>query len=98
MKKIPLASIIVCLAACAVSSVEPLTVPLVYKASPTPDAVLVAMNCPALARIDVTDRRTAPVLGTRFLENKPLKADVTAANDPVAWAREGVQHFMCRMA
>ena len=32
----------------------------------------------------------------RGQESKPLKADASAGNDPAAWVREGVEHFMAQ--
>jgi hypothetical protein len=81
-------------AACAVSSVEPLSIPLIYTPSPKPEAVLAAVRCPAVARIQVADERADKRLGERVHESKPLRADVAAANDPAEWAREGVEEFM----
>lgn len=78
----------------AVNSVEPLSVPLHYKAAPDNDALLVSWSCPYLARIQVVDRRSDPLLGVRYLEDKPLKADVSASTDPVAWMQGGVESFL----
>jgi len=78
----------------AVSNVEPLSVPLAYKATPDSDALLVSLSCPYLAHVQVLDKRSDPLLGVRFLESKPLKADVTASSDPVAWAQGGVESYL----
>lgn len=86
--------IVLATAACAVSSVAPLAVPLVYKSSPNPDAILRTLSCAAVAHIQVDDKRSEKILGTRFHESKPLKADVTAADDPVPWVRSGMESFM----
>lgn len=97
MQRIILSGLIsLCAAACAVSAVEPLTIPLAYKPAPNPAAVPVALSCPSAVNIQVDDKRAEKLLGTRFHESKPLKADVSAGNDPAAWAREGVEHFMAQ--
>ncbi len=96
MKNLLWGLVVLGVGACAVSSVEPLSIPLSYKASPNPDAMLAGLKCPSLARIEVADQRTEKLLGTRIHESKPLKADVTAAGDPSVWAREGVTHFMAQ--
>jgi len=88
--------IILCASACAVSSVEPLTIPLVYTPTPNPEAVLAAPACKAAIRIYVDDKRTEKLLGVRIHESKPLRADVSAGGDPAAWARDGVEHFMAQ--
>src|SRR6266850_4189525 len=95
MRKITLVSLIFLVTACAVSKVDPLAVPLAYKADAR--AVPVAArtsSCPAISRVEVEDRRSDTVLGVRFHESKPLKADVTAASDPVAWVHDGMQTFL----
>ena len=79
---------------CAVSTVAPLSVPLHYKAAPDTDALLVSLSCPYLAHVQVIDKRSDPLLGTRFLESKPLKADVAASNDPVVWVKEDVEAYL----
>jgi hypothetical protein len=88
--------IVIATAACTVSSVEPLAVPLTYIADPQPDAARRTFSCPSVARIQVDDKRAEKTLGVRAYTSKPLKADVTAANDPALWAREGMQNFMAR--
>jgi hypothetical protein len=79
---------------CAVSTVAPLSVPLRYKAAPDTDAMLVSMSCPYMTHLQVVDKRSDPLLGTRFLESKPLKADVAASNDPVEWVKDGVESYL----
>lgn len=82
------------LSACAVSRVDPLSIPLVYRVNPKDASVLGGTPCSALSQVQVTDARAEKNLGTRVHESKPLKADVTAATDPAAWARDGVQTFL----
>jgi len=95
MRKIVSVGLIAMLSACAVSRVDPLAVPLVYKSSTTP-LIARAASCPAISLIEVDDRRTDKLLGVRFHENKPLKADVTAASDPTMWVHDGMQAFLSR--
>jgi hypothetical protein len=82
------------LAACAVSRVDPLTVPLVYNSNPKNSGAVGALSCNAISAVVVTDPRTDKTLGMRTHESKPLKAVVTAGTDPVAWVNSGVQGFL----
>ena len=91
MKTRVLVALVLGLAGCAITSVEPLDVPLAYAPPAEPTTLPPPPSCPALARIDSTDVRKDPVLGVRSLEGKPLQADVTASNDPAAWVRDGVR-------
>jgi hypothetical protein len=95
MRRATLVSLICLVTACAVSKVDPLAVPLAYKAGAR--AVPVAArtsSCPAISRVEVEDRRSDKVLGVRFHESKPLKADVTTTSDPAAWVHDGMQTFL----
>ena len=78
------------LAACAVSRVDPLTVPLVYKANPKNAGAIGGLACPVIYQVQVTDARIDKTLGVRTHESKPLKAEVSAGSDPAAWAHDGV--------
>ena len=82
------------LSACAVSRVDPLSIPLAYKTNPRSASVLGGLPCSTLSQVQVTDARAEKNLGTRVHESKPLKANVTAATDPAAWARDGMQTFL----
>jgi hypothetical protein len=88
--------VLVCaaVAGCAVSKVEPLSIPLVYKANPKNAGALGSFPCPASAQVQVSDARSDKTLGVRTHESKPLKADVTAGSDPAAWVQAGVQGFL----
>ena len=97
MRKTAFTGLIFLLTACAVSKVDPLAIPLAYKSSTTP-VVPKAAACSAVSVIEVEDRRTDKVLGLRFHESKPLKADVTAASDPAVWVHDGMQAFLARHA
>jgi len=95
MRKITVVSLICLVGACAVSKVDPLAVPLAYKADARAvPAAARTSSCPVISRIEVEDRRSDPLLGVRFHESKPLKADVTAASDPAVWVRDGMQTFL----
>ena len=83
-------------ASCAVSSVEPLSVPLSYKSDPRPQQVLEAYSCPVSVQVQVDDQRAEKILGERILEGKPQKAEVTTAGDPVNWVRNGVEDYLSR--
>lgn len=83
------------LAGCAtVKAVDPLTVPLAYKADPDNNAPLSSFTCPNLSGIQVVDKRSETLLGVRFVEDKPLKADVTAGGDPLLWVRGGIESYL----
>ncbi|MFL6604557.1 MAG: YajG family lipoprotein [Steroidobacteraceae bacterium] len=95
MRKTTLVSLICLVSACAVSKVDPLAVPLAYKAEARAVPVTASTSsCLALSRVEVEDRRSDKLLGVRFHESKPLKADVTAASDPAAWVRDGMQTIL----
>jgi hypothetical protein len=86
--------VIFALASCAASSVEPLSIPLVYKAEPR--QVLQAFACPATVQVRVEDARAEKLLGERLLEGKPLKADVSTGSDPASWVRGGIENYVSR--
>jgi len=75
---------------CAVSKVEPLSIPLAYKANSKNAGALGGLSCAAIARIEVSDARRDKMLGIRTHESKPLKAEVTAGSDPASWVQDGV--------
>jgi hypothetical protein len=95
MRKITSVTLVCLVTACAVSKVDPLAVPLAYKSDVRP-MVAKTSSCPAVPRVEVEDRRSEKVLGIRFHESKPLKADVTAASDPAVWVRDGMQSYLSR--
>jgi hypothetical protein len=93
-KTIPILVMSLALSACAVSRVDPLSIPLAYKTNPKNASVLGGLPCSTLSEVEVTDARADKNLGTRVHESKPLKANVTAGTDPAAWARDGMQTFL----
>lgn len=82
------------LCACAVSRVEPLSVPLNYTQNPNNAGVVGALSCNVLSQIKVSDARSSKTLGMRVHESKPLKAEVTASNDPTTWVQDGLQSVL----
>jgi hypothetical protein len=84
------ASVCIGLAACAVSKVDPLTIPLAYKTNTKNAGAFGSLSCAVLSQVQVTDARIDKTLGVRTHESKPLKAEVSAGSDPAAWARDGV--------
>lgn len=96
MKKTTLAAFVLFgIGACAVTRVDPLTVPLTYTADPKNANTLGTVSCPAISRVQVQNAlTTGNVLGVRTHESKPLKADVTTNSDIAAWAQSGVQGFL----
>jgi len=78
------------LVACAVSKVDPLSIPLAYKSNPKNAGAIGSLACPVIYQVQVTDARIDKMLGVRTHESKPLKAEVSAAGDPAVWARDGV--------
>jgi hypothetical protein len=80
--------------ACAVSRVDPLSVPLAYQTNPKNAGVLGLLSCNSISQVQVNDGRSDKTLGVRSLESKPLKADVSTASDPVAWVQSGVQGLL----
>jgi hypothetical protein len=89
-------SAFVVVSACAVSRLDPLSIPLGYKADPKNAGLLGGLPCNAISRLQVSDARVERTLGVRTHESKPLKADVTAADDPTGWVRDGVQSFLAQ--
>jgi hypothetical protein len=51
-------------------------------------------SCGGVSQVQVTDARTDKTLGVRTHESKPLKADVSAGGDAVAWVHDGVQTYL----
>ena len=90
----PLTLLCLAVVGCAVSKVEPLSVPLAYKADPKDVGRLGSLSCNVISQVQANDRRTDKTLGIRTHESKPLRADVTSANDPASWVREGVQGLL----
>lgn len=91
------APLVVGLTGCAtVSTVEPLTVPLVYTVDPDNNAPLASFSCPYLAGISVVDKRSDTVLGVRYHESKPLKADVSVGGDPLLWIHGGLESYLAQ--
>ena len=82
------------LCACAVSRVDPLSIPLAYKTNPKNASVLGGLDCNSISQVQATDSRAEKMLGTRVHESKPLKANVTVGTDPAAWVQNGVQTFL----
>ena len=95
MRTITILGLVTLLTACAVSKVEPLSVPLQYHAVAKPFPAR-AGSCLGIAGIEVDDRRAEKVLGTRFHDTKPLKAEVNVASDPAVWIRAGMQDYLSR--
>jgi hypothetical protein len=93
-KTIPILVMSLALSACAVSRVDPLSIPLAYKTNPKDASVLGVLSCNSISQVEVTDARAEKNLGTRVHESKPLKATVTAGTDPAVWAKEGIQTFL----
>jgi hypothetical protein len=80
------------LAACAVSRVDPLSIPLVYTANPKNAGVFGGLSCNTVSSLSVSDARgNKSVIGVRTHESKPLKADVTSSTDPAVWVQSGLQ-------
>lgn len=78
---------------CAVTQINPMTVPLLYTANPKAPALTGTLSCNSVAAIEVTDGRATKILGERVSESKPLKAQVTAAGDPAVWVKDGVTSY-----
>lgn len=94
LRTIPAVLTALTLCDCAVSRVDPLSIPLAYKTNPKSALVLGGFSCNSISQVQVTDARTEKTLGTRVHESKPLKATVTAGTDPAAWAQNGMQTFL----
>lgn len=96
MKKTTLAAFVLFgVGACAVSKVDPLTVPLTYTPDPKNANTLGTVSCPVISEVQVQNAlTTGNVLGIRTHESKPLKADATTNSDIAAWVQSGVQGFL----
>jgi hypothetical protein len=84
--------------ACAVSRLDPLSIPLAYKPNPKNAGLLGGLPCTAISQVQASDARIEKALGVRTHESKPLKADVTVAGDPTVWLHDGVQGFLAQNA
>lgn len=91
-----LCSALLIVAACAVSRLEPLAIPLVYKDNPKNAGLLGGLECNTMAAVQASDARIEKTLGVRTHESKPLKAEVSVNGDPAAWVHEGVQSFFAQ--
>ena len=89
-----LATVALAISGCVVTSVQPVTVPLVYKTSPKQLGLVDTFACNAIARVQVTDARPEQTLGLRVHESKALKAEVSASGDAGAWVEQGVQQYL----
>jgi hypothetical protein len=87
-------SVFFIVSACAVSRLDPLSIPLVYKPNPKNSGLLGGLSCSAVSLVQASDARIEKGLGVRAHESLPLKADVTVAGDPTAWLQAGVQEFL----
>ncbi len=79
---------------CAVSRLDPLSIPLAYKPDPKNSGLLGGLTCKSISQLQASDARIEKTLGIRTHESKPLKADVTAADDPTTWVHDGVRGFL----
>jgi hypothetical protein len=79
--------------ACAVSRIEPLSVPLHYVSSPD-NVGKMSTSCSVLSGVQVTDNRTDKTLGNRKSESKPLHAQVTTASSVADWVQTGMQSLL----
>jgi hypothetical protein len=86
---------VLALCACAISHLQPLSIPLAYNSANLRNLGSVGtLSCVSLARVQVDDARTVKTLGVRTLEGKPDSADVTASSDVVSWAHDGLQNAL----
>lgn len=76
---------------CAVTRVDPLSVPLAYTSNPKNAASVGALQCNAISQLEVTDGRTDKTLGVRVLENNTQSADVTTTSNVADWVQTGLQ-------
>ncbi len=93
-----LMSALLLLSACAVSRVDPMSVPLLYTPNPKNAGVVGALTCNAISEIQVSDARTDKSLGTRTHESLPLKAEVTTGSDAATWVHNGLQSVLTQNA
>jgi hypothetical protein len=95
MKKTTVAALVLLgIGACAVSKVDPLTVPLKYTADQKSANTLGAVSCPVISEVQVQNAVSGNVIGVRTHEKKPLTAEVTTDSDIAAWVQSGVQSFL----
>jgi hypothetical protein len=89
-----IASVVLAVSGCVASSVQPVTVPLVYRPSPRQLGLVDSFPCNAVARVQASDARSEKTLGMRTHESKPLKAEVSASGDAGSWVEDGVQKYL----
>ncbi len=84
------------LAACATpTSVQPLSIPLVYKTMAEPGDFSTLPQCAAVSEVQVIDGRSDKSLGKRFIDNNGASAvPVMAGSDVAAWVRSGAMEVM----
>lgn len=84
-------------AGCAATTLRPFNIRFQYETTADPVEFPLLQACSAVSSVEVTDARTNPQLGTRFLERNPdEKYQVTTASDVAAWARSGVEEGLRR--
>ena len=95
MRKLATLMVVLGLSACAISHLQPLSVPLAYNTANLRNVGSAGtLSCASLAQVQVNDVRAVKTLGVRTLEGKPDTADVTAGNDVVSWAHDGLQNAL----
>ena len=73
---------------------DPISVPLAYKANLRNEGISGGLSCSAIAQIQGADDRVDKMLGVRTIEETELKADVTASGDPAVLVQSAVQDFL----
>jgi hypothetical protein len=91
-----IASMVLAVSGCVVSSVQPVTVPLVYRPNPRQLGLVDSFPCNAVVRVQASDARSEKTLGLRTHESKPLKAEVSASGDADSWVEDGVQKYLAQ--
>ena len=96
MKNKPLLlSITLLVSACAVSRVDPMSVPLSYSPDKAHTQSIGPLSCNTVALVDVSDARAdKATLGTRTHESLPLKAEVTTASNVASWVESGLHAML----
>jgi hypothetical protein len=101
MFRLTVLSLSVCavvLAACAPSTLEPVSVPLTYRMMAEGADLATVDACAAIGRVVVTDARAGePALGKRFLQENPsMERSVTASGSVEEWIGSGADQVLRR--
>lgn len=82
------------LAACAPSTLAPITFPAAYKSMGSPGDFSTAPDCAAYADLEIAVAADLAKVGVRYLEEGSQRWDVGMTGDAEAWLRDGAENAL----